>query len=234
MGNRPQYQLGVDCAVVLNWRTPEASFVKGLNRLGLPEMSRDAISVEEFRRDFSIEFTTGGKFGRVTFSGNTIFGDSTGQDLLKQYLVDNARITNAVVMLDKINFMALDLARDPEGCFQVSKASPGEADKNGVFSFSGEMVCGGRVAYFTKHMVADTIAFVAGSTGVNDTVTDSGSGFVTAGFAAGQTLIVDGSASNNGYYIIKEVAAGILTLESEGLLTTADAGVLTSLDGGKL
>ncbi len=234
MSNRPQYQLGVDCAVVVGWRTDSQAFVKGLNRLGLPEMTRDVISVEEFRRDFSIEFTTGGKFGRVTYSGNTVFGDTNGQDRMKQYLIDNARITDCVVMISKEDFMALDLANDPDGCFQVSKASPGETDKNGVFSYSGEMTCGGRVAYFTTHMVEDTIGFTAGSTGVNDTITDSADGFVDAGFKAGQTIIVHNSASNSGYYIIKEVAAGTITLESEGALTTEAEGALVSLDGGSL
>ncbi|WP_432736110.1 hypothetical protein [Maridesulfovibrio sp. FT414] len=230
----PQYQLGVDCAVVLGWRTGEEAIVKGLNKIGLPEMSRDVISIDEFRRDFAVEFTTGGKFGRVSFSGYTLFSDNSGQDRLKQYLLENKKFKDCVIMLNAVDFMALDLANDPEGVFQVSKAAPGETDKNGVFSFTGELVCGGRVAYYTKHMTAATIGFEPGTSGAKDTITDSANGFIDAGFAAGQSLIVHGSAANSGHYLIKEVAAGVITLECSGKLTSAVAGDSITLDSGKL
>ena len=51
----------------------------------------------------------------------------------------------------------------------------------------------------------------------NLTVTDSGSGFVTAGFKAGDLITVSGSTSNDGNYTIVTVAAGTLTL-GDGVL----------------
>lgn len=47
-----------------------------------------------------------------------------------------------------------------------------------------------------------------------DTITDSGEGFVTAGFEAGDKVTIEGSGSNNTSYGIKIVAAGTLTLET--------------------
>lgn len=52
-----------------------------------------------------------------------------------------------------------------------------------------------------------------------DTITDSLSGFVTAGFVAGDTILVTGSVSNDGTYTVKTVTAGTLTLFAQYELT---------------
>ena len=68
------------------------------------------------------------------------------------------------------------------------------------------------------------MAFVKGSGNTRDTITDSDSGLVTDGFAAGQQITVDGSTSNDGVYTIYSVAAGTITLTSIGRLTS-ESGV---------
>ena len=70
-------------------------------------------------------------------------------------------------------------------------------------------------------MRATTIAFVDGGAGA-DTITDSGSGFVTANMAVG-SITVAGSTSNDGTYAVTVVAAGTLTLAT-GVLTAEAAG----------
>ena len=98
-------------------------------------------------------------------------------------------------------------------------------------SLTGEMTCGGLYAIFVKHLAAATIAFVA----AGNTITDTGNGFVAAAFAAGQTLIVEGSANNNGQYRIKAVEAGTLTLDSAVKAVVDEAaGVEVTLHGGTL
>jgi hypothetical protein len=59
-----------------------------------------------------------------------------------------------------------------------------------------------------------------------DTFTDSASGFVTAGFEAGDWVKVSGftESANNGHFRIATVAAGTLTLESTDTLTAEVAG----------
>ena len=231
---RPEFQLGVDAAVVLKYGGVDQAVIKGLNKLGLPELMRETISISEFRRDFDVEFTTAGKFGRITFGGNMVLGDTKGQDQLKQYLIDNAKFADCRVYLDKQHFVTVDLANDEDAVFQVVKVSPQEADKNGVFGLQSEFVCGGRIAYFTKHLTADTIALVAGGSGEKSTITDSDSGFVTAGFEAGQTLIIEGSAADDGQYLIDTVEAGTITLTGIQVLTGEAAGSSITLHGGRL
>lgn len=61
-----------------------------------------------------------------------------------------------------------------------------------------------------------------------DTITDSSSGFITAGFEAGDKVEIVGSNSNNTTYNIKSVTAGTITLEdyeevvSETVISSAD------------
>ncbi len=68
-----------------------------------------------------------------------------------------------------------------------------------------------------------TIAFV--QDGGADTITDSASGFVTAGFEAGDVITVSGATSAHGAGIaIVSVAAGTLTL-GDAVLAGAEAGI---------
>ena len=80
----------------------------------------------------------------------------------------------------------------------------------------------------TATETASTIAFVSGSPA---TITDSGNGFVTAGFLPGQFLKVT-SGANAGTYQLANVAAGTLTLVSGQTLTSVSAGTSFTLVGG--
>lgn len=57
-----------------------------------------------------------------------------------------------------------------------------------------------------------------------DTIEDSANGFVVAGFQIGDTILVQGSVSNDGEYTISDVTAGVLTLGVNDSLTTEAAG----------
>lgn len=76
--------------------------------------------------------------------------------------------------------------------------------------------------YFTPIITAITIAF--NETATPDTITDTGTGFVTAGFKAGDLITVSGSTSNDGNYTIVTVAAGTLTLGNGVLALDEIAG----------
>lgn len=86
-------------------------------------------------------------------------------------------------------------------------------------------------------MVAATIAFVDNSASTNgddrDTITDSTSGFLKAGFQKGDQLTVSGSVSNDGTYVIDAVAAGTITLNSKGALTAEGAAATVKLTAPK-
>jgi hypothetical protein len=68
-----------------------------------------------------------------------------------------------------------------------------------------------------------TIAFVYGGESA-DTITDSASSFVAAGFEDGDTFTISGSTSNDGDYEIVSVTAGTITLAT-GEITAAEDGI---------
>ena len=88
----------------------------------------------------------------------------------------------------------------------------------------------GKTAYYhkiqqleggTATITAATIAFVDSNP---DTITDSGNGFVAAGFKSGMVIVVSGSVANDGVYTIDTVAAGTLTLQIDAALTAGALG----------
>ncbi len=58
----------------------------------------------------------------------------------------------------------------------------------------------------------------------NGSITDSASGFITAGFAVNDPIIISGSASNDGTYKIKSITAGFITLFPNDILTNEASG----------
>lgn len=75
--------------------------------------------------------------------------------------------------------------------------------------------------YFRPRIVAITISFADTDP---DTILDSGSGFILAGFQDGATITVSGSTSNDGTYLIDTVTAGVITLDSGETLSAEAAG----------
>lgn len=79
-----------------------------------------------------------------------------------------------------------------------------------------------------------TIAFVAGTPyTVAATITDSANGFVTAGFATGDTLFVSGSTANSRNFTIASVTAGTITLVMKDILTSEGAGASITVHNGE-
>jgi hypothetical protein len=77
---------------------------------------------------------------------------------------------------------------------------------------------------------ATTLAFVSGSPA---TITDSGSGFITAGFKSGDSITISGSASNNKTTTIDSVVSGTITLTSGETLVNESAGASVTIAASK-
>lgn len=78
-----------------------------------------------------------------------------------------------------------------------------------------------------------TIAFNAAVPTVSPaTITDSANGFLDAGFAVGDNLIVSGSAANSRTFTIASVTAGTIELIASNILTTEGAGPAITLTNG--
>jgi hypothetical protein len=77
-------------------------------------------------------------------------------------------------------------------------------------------------------ITADTLAFVDGGGG-DDTITDSDSSFVSAGFTADTEVTIDNSTSNDQFDLpVTAVIAGTLTVPT-GTLTTESAGATVTI-----
>jgi hypothetical protein len=235
------YQEAANAAVVLDYGEAGQAVVAGLNTLKLPGGQRTIIEVKEFRQT-SRQFAGSASRTNLEFGGNAVFNDP-GQRLLKTYYEANSKFgpvgdavgecrvylngTSATMLSS--DFLALDTANDSEAVFQVTAYDFPSADVDGMFPFSSGLTVGGRYAIFSVHKTASTIAFVDSNP---DTITDSGSGFVTAGFEDGMTLIVEGTVSNDGIYIIDTVVAGTITLTTAMSLSAESAGSSFTLHGG--
>jgi hypothetical protein len=85
-------------------------------------------------------------------------------------------------------------------------------------------------SWFSKGSVVLTAATVAFVDSNPDTITDSGSGFVAAGFKPGKILISGAAnAVNNGNFTIASVAAGTLTLVGGDALTAEGAAATVTI-----
>lgn len=100
------------------------------------------------------------------------------------------------------------------------------------FTFQFNIQTSGTPEQLQVKLRAATIAFNENS-GAADTITDSGSGFLVAGFQAGDQITVAGSASNDGTYTIGSVAAGTITLLARNDLATEAAGATVTLTAPK-
>lgn len=91
--------------------------------------------------------------------------------------------------------------------------------------YDEDLTVGGKTA-ITPYMSAGQIAFVAGA---SPTITDTLSGFVTAGIKANDVYQIKGSTNNNDFFHVINVTAGTLTLAAMHELTneTAGAGTVT-------
>src|SRR3990167_9780562 len=92
------------------------------------------------------------------------------------------------------------------------------------FTFQFNVQTSGTPEVLAVKRRATTIAF-SENTADPDTITDSGNGFLAAGFQAGdQITVVSTSALNDGTYTIGSVVAGTITLLARNDLTTETAG----------
>lgn len=82
--------------------------------------------------------------------------------------------------------------------------------------------------YWKPTITAATIAFVDSNP---DTITDSGSGFVTAGFKAGDVITITGAAQggNNTTHTIASVVAGTITLAGGDAVVVESAGATVTI-----
>ena len=100
------------------------------------------------------------------------------------------------------------------------------------FSFQFNVTASGTPEQLQVKRRVATIAFNE-NTPAADTITDSASGFLVAGFQPGDQLTVSGSTSNDGTYVIASVTAGTIILLDRNDLATEAAGATVKLTAPK-
>jgi hypothetical protein len=197
-----------------------------MNKENLPGMTNIIIDSTVFQDEFE-KFVYGNtKGGQATFSGFMADGDTTGQDVITAAYVDQTNIANLRVWYGTgvADFFHLTAGAT---CF-VESLQIGEADLSGLVPITFTLTVSD--GYFVKASAyrEGTLAFAHVTGANNDTITRStGTSFITLGFAAGQNLIVEGSALNDGNYIIYSVSSTIITVTSDALQDESPATVVS-------
>lgn len=228
----PDYHLGDKAKAAIG-----AVTIKGLNAIKIPGIVRKSVEVEEFGRDFDFTVPTSAAWEKGSIGGNYVRDDTTGQVALRQKLFDNEGLADLRLYENEDDFWAPDLANDVNSLIFIMSQPGPEFVKSGLLPFTAELLVQGLLALFTAHTsgVGTNYAFVEGTGGIS-TITDSAAAFITDGFVEGQTLIIEGSTSNDTItnQIITIVAAGTLTLTTIDVLTSEAGIVGTIIHGGKL
>lgn len=211
--------------------------VKGLQGLTLPlGFTQQTSEASVIGTRIATKYATGASYEDINSNYYFAPGDSS-----QTYLMDCSRnatqIQDMWFWIDATDFVALDLISDPGGYVMVGTFSSPTATKNEIYSGSISLIIGGSHILFNKHIGGTTLSFTAGGAGVSAQVTDSGNGFVTAGFAVGDTVIITYLDGNDPYYAkVKTVAAGTMTFEdaigNEATIPTASGVAATKIHGG--
>lgn len=99
-------------------------------------------------------------------------------------------------------------------------------------TFQFDLTSSGVPEQLTAKLRGTTVAFNDNNPSA-DTITDSDSGFLVAGFQSGDQITVSGSASNDGTYTVDSVTDGTITLLGRNTLTTEVAGEIVKLTAPK-
>ena len=157
---------------------------------------------------------TGNTFDQIFINGinfgttvNTLLGgDATVRKVIAQNIAQG---------------YALHLEKDPQDVGQRVNVIDCEYSAWGM-RFNGNSLANAGTLSLTYSNTADTITRASGS-------------FLTNGFATGDTIVVTGTVSNNGKYVLTNVTALVLTLEADDI--TANETVSSSVrqvNGGKV
>lgn len=200
--------------VVIHAGKSDAASVKGLQGMSIPiGATASTISLSVIGTRIATKVATGLEYENISSSYYFAKGDPTQQYLMKASR-EGTQIQDMRFYIDATDFAALDLVNDPGGYLGVGTFSSPTAQKNEVFTGTCEFVPSGSFIFFDHHIGGTTLSFTAGGAGVSAQVTDSGNGFLTAGFAVGDIVILDYVNGLDPLYAqVKTVAAGTMTFE---------------------
>lgn len=204
--------------------------VGSMNSWNLPGIENEMLEKPLFGEEWK-QFEYGqGDGGEIQFSGFYDADDAAGQTILNGYAESKANCSNLRLYYGKLSsefYRAI-----PGAVCLVKNVKKGAVDtKTGLvpiqFTFQ---ISNGYFSRVAGCYAATDISFTHTAGAANDTINKPGGTTFLATFLAGQTLVVEGSTSNNLVLTIKAggVAANVLTV-SEDTITSEAAGGAVSL-----
>lgn len=179
---------GANFRVVIHPGTSNQTDLPGVNSLKLPGMTREAVTVDDFSRDFATTIAGGGSYTPITWAANYLVGNAV-HNYLTANLRNNTEFSDIWIYVDdrpeSERFWALDLASDPCATMQVSSFDPQEATKNAVLSVQGSFTVNGDGRIYDKH--TDTLIYEVAA-GVLTAVDGQ---FIAKGFTEGMSIIME-------------------------------------------
>ena len=211
------------------------AYVAGLNALKAYGITNQVNDVSEFRVGITSKYASVGDLGTITYGGNDLSDDGP-QSILKAAALAKTALQNVRFYKNLTDFFMPDLAQDSTASVQVSKHDVAEADVNGIYAFTGEMVVKGQPVTFYIHHTSGTMVIAAD--GAGDTITDATSGtFVTDGIQVGDTIMLNGdvteAADKYTQHLVTAVTETVITTDSLSGLTGQLTGSSFTVHAGR-
>ena len=218
-------------AVVLAPATSDEATVRGLQGMGLClGFTMSILTVNEMGRRIATKVPSGGEYDTTTVNYNFIPGDPTLVTFQNAALNSTKIADIRLYVKQGCHFSAPDLISDAASGLHVgSFTDPQVGSPNELWTGSLDYMPGGAFALFIAHKAGTGLSYVASTR----TLTSAESDFVTAGFEAGDTLILDYADGHDPLYLKAEsVAAGAIVFAEdvgdEATLTSDFSGIATT------
>lgn len=232
--NPVNFVLAQNAAVVLHAAKSTEATVRGLQGMGLLlGFSMETQTVQEMGRRIALVVPSGGTYEETTINYNFIPGDSTLEEF-RDAAINSTKLNDVRLYVKQgCDFSAPDLISDPaSGLYVGSMSDPTVDSPNGLFTGSLSYMAGGAFVLFIAHKKGTALSVTVATR----TISNSDNDFVTQGFEAGDTLILDHYDSADPYFLKAEsVAAGAIVWtasvgDSDALIAAGDAATVATTE----
>jgi len=223
---------GQNSAVVLNPATSAEMTVRGLQGMGLClGFTMETQKVSEMGRRIALVIPSGGSYQETSINYNFLPGDPS-LEIMRNAALNSTKIS-AIRLYVKVgcDFSAPDLISDSASGLYVGSVSDPKVDNpNGIYTGSLNYMPGGPFVLFVAHKLGAAVDY----TTATRTITSADSDFVTKGFEAGDTLVIDNVPGQTRplYLKAESVAAGAIVVADavgdEALMAADWAGGATT------
>lgn len=187
--NPVNFVVAQNSGLVLHAAKTTELIARGIQGLGLLlGFTMDTITVVEMGRRIALTIPSGGTYEPTTVNSNFVPGDPSQAELMLASL--NSTLINDARQYIKMgcSFTAPDLISDPASGFHVgSYTDPSVDSPSGLYTNSVSIMPAGPFCLFIAHKTGTDLSYVTATR----TLTSAAADFVTLGFEAGDTAILD-------------------------------------------